>query len=241
MADPRKGTGHLLEALRQLDLTDLLPVCVGHGSDQLLNQLPDLVSLGYLSDPYRQALVYSAADLFVAPSLEEAFGQVFIEAAACGLPSVAYPVGGVPEALLDGISGRLAAAVSPEALAKTIFELYRQPKLRRDLGVWGSLYVQTHFSLESSYFTLSFALREALASRGIQLASNICFPAPAPVPCAPLINLAPPPSLPLEQQMEEYFQKQLEAYRLQPLAWFFKPQAWLARMSRNAVRKARRD
>ena len=70
-------------------------------------------SLGYLRDPEDLAAAYGAADVFVAPSLEESFGQVFVEAAACGTPAVGYPVMGVKNALRDGITGRLAAAVTP--------------------------------------------------------------------------------------------------------------------------------
>src|SRR3970282_1972362 len=96
--------------------------------------IPGMRAMGYIKDPRRLAMLYSSADVFVGPSLEEAFGQVFIEAAACGTPSIGYPVGGVPEAILDGVSGRIAESVGPGSLAAAIEELYRDARLRRDMG-----------------------------------------------------------------------------------------------------------
>ena len=95
-------------------------------------------------------MCYAAADLFVSPSMMETFGQTFIEAAACGTPSVAYPVGGVPEALFSGVSGRLAPSVTASASAETIEELHQNPALRQKMSVWGKLWATNEWSLRSS-------------------------------------------------------------------------------------------
>jgi glycosyltransferase involved in cell wall biosynthesis len=167
VTDPRKGIAHLAQALQQLQLPDLLVVALGRVDPGRAPPIPEMRALGYLTDPQRLAILYSAVDLFVGPSLEEAFGQVFIEAAACGTPSVGYPVGGIPEALVDGVTGRLAARVAPAALAEAIEELYGQPEYRRQLGRWARLYVENEFSLASAYhrwFTVlaQMGLRERL-------------------------------------------------------------------------------
>ncbi len=252
LGDARKGAAHLVEALRRVTIPGLLPVCVGHGAEPLRYELPDLLAVPYTTEPLRQALLYAAADLFIGPSLQEAFGQVFIEAAACGTPTVAYHVGGVPEAAIDGLSARLAQEVTPEALARTIAELYHQPHLCRQLGAWGHLYARSHFSLQSSCRSLCSALRQALASRGVELAPTLRF---QPRPSALRVEYLVPPVLPngampsfqelsqtqlLEAQMQDYFQHRLDAYRRGRLPWVLRPGAWLARINRDRLRKAAR-
>ena len=52
-------------------------------------------------------LYYSAADLFALPSRYESFGMTAVEAAACGLPTLAFDVGGLSQAVREGKSGHL--------------------------------------------------------------------------------------------------------------------------------------
>ncbi len=106
--------------------------------------------MGYLTDLKTVASLYSASDLFIAPSLIETFGQVFIEAAACGTPSVGYPTGGVKESIADGISGKLAESINPAHLAEAIAHLYNNPDLRERLSAFGRLWVENEFSFASS-------------------------------------------------------------------------------------------
>ena len=68
---------------------------------------------------------YAAADLLVFPVLDrpddvEGFGMVAVEAAAHGLPTVAFRVGGVPDAVSDGISGHLVASGDYQGFADVI-------------------------------------------------------------------------------------------------------------------------
>lgn len=166
VADPRKGLAHLAEALALLNLKDVLVTCVGWQTPGEEVPIPGMRALGYTSDPQRLAMIYAAADIFVGPSLEEAFGQVFIEAAACGTPSVGYPVDGKPEAILDGVSGRLAHSVNPRALAEAIEELYTNPEFRSNLARWGRLWVENEWSMTSSYHRLACTMRrQGLADR----------------------------------------------------------------------------
>lgn len=149
--DPRKGISHLAEALRRLALPNVLVVSVGHADPSRPPPIPGMRAMGYLRDPRELAMLYAAADIFVGPSLQEAFGQVFVEAAACGTPAIGYPVGGVPEAIIDGVSGRIAKSVTPAALADAIIELYADAAYRRNLAAWGRILVENEFSLETAY------------------------------------------------------------------------------------------
>jgi tetratricopeptide (TPR) repeat protein/glycosyltransferase involved in cell wall biosynthesis len=159
LEDERKGFGYLLKAMEIADLDDIILISFGHGKD--LSTKIDVRSTGYIDNPWLLACYYSAADLFVGASLEEAFGQTFIEAAACGTPAIGYATGGVTEAIGDRVSGRIVAEKTPEALAETIVELYRDRTQLRLLSQTAPLYVANHFSLAASYHSWLEALEKS--------------------------------------------------------------------------------
>ena len=70
---------------------------------------------------------YRAADLFTLPSSAEAFGNVFAEALASGLPIVGSTVGGIPELVEHGVNGLLIDPGQPLALARAIQYLAHDP------------------------------------------------------------------------------------------------------------------
>jgi glycosyltransferase involved in cell wall biosynthesis len=75
-----------------------------------------------------------AADLFVHPARWEGFGRVVAEAMAAARPVVATRVGGVPEIVADGVTGRLVDPELPDLLARAIDELLFDRSLARRLG-----------------------------------------------------------------------------------------------------------
>ena len=152
LADERKGFKYLLEALKIADLADVLLLCFGH--DFEIPTSSNIKSIGYLEEPALLSYYYSAADLFVSPALEEAFGQTFIEAAACGTPAVGFGVGGIKEAISDRISGIIVREKSPEALAETILELYSDRQRLELLGHFAPLQIANQFSLAASYHSI---------------------------------------------------------------------------------------
>ena len=94
----------------------------------------DVVTTGYVDDANLPAL-YSAADLFVYPSLYEGFGLPPLEAMACGTPVVAGATSSLPE-----VVGEAALLVEPTdvaALAAAIARLLRDDELHRHLGAAG--------------------------------------------------------------------------------------------------------
>ena len=152
LSDRRKGLHHLMEALAELGLPDLLAVCIGHFDQPPEARGFEIRSMGFVGDPLSLARLYSAADLFVGPSLMETFGQVFVESAACGTPSIGYAdAGGVAEAVSDGLSGCLASPTDSRSLAKCIAALHDDPKLRQHMSRWGRLWVENEFSYQAVY------------------------------------------------------------------------------------------
>jgi glycosyltransferase involved in cell wall biosynthesis len=123
----QKGVDVLLEAAARLDgRPDRLHVwIVGDGAEraaltaraQALGAASAVRFVGAVDDP---APWYAAADGFVLPSRWEGLPLSLLEAEAAGLPVVATPVGGVGEALTDGVEGRIVAPEDPDALAQAM-------------------------------------------------------------------------------------------------------------------------
>jgi glycosyltransferase involved in cell wall biosynthesis len=89
---------------------------------------------GWIDAGARTALFGRARVLAVPSVWPEPFGLVGLEAAACGVPAVAFDVGGIGEWLTDGINGRLIHAGDAPAMAEAIAGLLRDPEERRHLA-----------------------------------------------------------------------------------------------------------
>lgn len=89
-----------------------------------------------------------ASDLFVHPSREEGFSNAILEAMAAGLPVVACDVGGNPEAVSDGETGRMAPSRDAAAFASAMAELLADPEKRKAMGEAGRRRAIERFSLD---------------------------------------------------------------------------------------------
>ncbi len=78
--------------------------------------------------------VYHASDLFLSTSNYEGFGLAIVEAMAAGKPVVATSVGGVPEVVLDGSTGRLCPPEDVRYLATAVLELLDDSHMRERMG-----------------------------------------------------------------------------------------------------------
>jgi glycosyltransferase involved in cell wall biosynthesis len=68
-------------------------------------------------------MVYSAADIFVVPSIQDNQPNTVLEAMACGTPVVGFDVGGIPEMIRSGMTGLLAPVGDAMSLGHAISEL----------------------------------------------------------------------------------------------------------------------
>jgi glycosyltransferase involved in cell wall biosynthesis len=178
--DARKNTQLALDALQSLRLPNLTIVSLGQKREGESFPFADIRRLGHISDPVVMASYYSAADLYVAPSREETFGQVFIESIACGTPVIGVRASGMQEAVVEGLTGLLVEEFSVEALAAAIYELYRQPERRRAMGQWGRMYVENEWSAEAAYYHLFQTWRKTGLLRQLRLPEKIGFLAERP-------------------------------------------------------------
>ena len=122
-----KGMEYLIEACNQLvsqhpEMKETTAVAIlgGHAED-VVAELPfEACPLGYVSEEYRIADVYRAANVFVLPSLSENLPNTIMESMACGIPCVGFKVGGIPEEIDHLKNGYVAAYRNAEDLARGI-------------------------------------------------------------------------------------------------------------------------
>ncbi len=154
---PRKGQLITLRALQMLppEVRARIEYWIvggrnkGNYEEQLREQAalgPDLAVRFFGNIPDEElADVYHRSDIFALTSIHqgnsvEGFGLVYLEAAAHALPIVAHRVGGVSEAVRDGVTGLLVTPDRPAELAAAFEKLIHDVPLRRRLGVAGRIW-----------------------------------------------------------------------------------------------------
>ena len=137
--DPNKGFDLLLAALSHLrsepSLQTLHLVVFGQLAPQSPPQLGFPVNYtGHFHDDLSLRALYSAADVMVVPSRQEAFGQTASEAHACGTPVVAFNTGGLRDVVDDRVTGALAEPFEPASLAAAMSWVLEDSTRRHALG-----------------------------------------------------------------------------------------------------------
>jgi starch synthase len=151
----QKGVPHLLRAARRLDPSVQLVLCAGAPDTPAIDR-----EFRALVDELRQTRdavlwipemlprpeviqLLTHATLFACPSVYEPLGIVNLEAMACGTPVVASAVGGIPEVVADGVTGRLVPydetdpAAFERSLAEAIDSVIADPGVARRMGEAG--------------------------------------------------------------------------------------------------------
>jgi len=139
----QKGVPYLLEAFRQLNLPDAELLFVGGAypdSKAFLPQYAGLFRHVWFVPPDELARLYNTASVFVLPSLQDGFGMVVYEAAACGLPVIISE--NVGATIRDGQDGFIVPTRNADALAECLLRLYQDRDLRRTMGESARQYVQ---------------------------------------------------------------------------------------------------
>jgi len=125
--------------------------------------------LGWLRDDVQLALLYSAADLFVAPSMLENLPNTVMEAMACATPCVAFKQGGMTDLIEHERTGYLARAYEPDHLGMGIERILKDDETRRAMAERSRQRVEKKFDLtiiSKRYISL---YREMLGQRkGLQ-------------------------------------------------------------------------
>jgi len=105
-------------------------------------QLPDAIFIGQQTGS-DLARALASADVFLNPSLTEAFGNVTLEAMACALPVIAAESTGATNLVRYGVTGMLVDGTDPDEFAEALADYARDPELRRRHGEAGLAVAQT--------------------------------------------------------------------------------------------------
>jgi glycosyltransferase involved in cell wall biosynthesis len=169
----RKGHAVLLHALPPLLEQEprLRVVFLGQGplAAELERRIADagmesrIRLAGFRSD---LAEILPCLTLLVHPALMEGLGVSLLQASAAGVPIVATRVGGIPEAVEDGVTGLLVAPDDPVALRDAIGRLLADPALRCRLGEAGASRVRRAFSVDGMVAGNLDVYRELLQAAG---------------------------------------------------------------------------
>ncbi len=122
VGDPRKGAREAIAALRAIKGAKPGILLMGKPDASVEAQLAGyrVHSFGYVRDAERQALIYSAADAFIFPTLAEVQGLAVLESLACGTPVLGFASGGVPSMIEQGRTGILVPTGDVPALSAAL-------------------------------------------------------------------------------------------------------------------------
>jgi glycosyltransferase involved in cell wall biosynthesis len=131
--EKRKGFQELMEAIRfcreneafqgLVKTNKVRLLCFGKPNDELKKAAIPFISLGYLRSDEKIRAAYSAADIFLLPSLEDNFPNTILESMSCGTPVIAFKVGGVPEVVKNGKTGKIVPAPDTRQMSEAILSL----------------------------------------------------------------------------------------------------------------------
>jgi glycosyltransferase involved in cell wall biosynthesis len=152
--DKRKGNQFLLQALSSMAevewRTKIELVIIGASKPE---NPPDLGLkvhyMGHLHDEISQVLLYSAADVLVAPSMQENLSNTVMESLACGTPVVAFNIGGMPDMIDHQLNGYLAKPFEPDDLARGIVWVLENKSRHEKLSQYARQTIEERFELTS--------------------------------------------------------------------------------------------
>lgn len=177
-SDKRKGFDLLQDALQSLSksgLQDKLELII-FGASQPENP-PEFGFkthyLGTLADDISLAAVYSAADVFVLPSVEDNLPNTVLEAIACGNPCVAFNIGGMPDMIEHQKNGYLAQPFKTEDLATGIAWVLENEERHYKLSQRARSKTEQEFSLDIQARKYSSLFHDILMPKKVEITKQI--------------------------------------------------------------------
>ena len=173
--EPAKGIYDLLDALAgvRATLPDVRLACAGDGDRIGVARYAEKLGIaeavkftGWVGPCGKRALLEHAA-VFALPSYEEALPVSLLEAMSAGVPVVATPVGGIPEVVVDRVSGLLVAAGDTVSLERALTRVLVEPALAARVGAAARETARLRFAPERSLAILE-EMYESLGVDGLE-------------------------------------------------------------------------
>jgi glycosyltransferase involved in cell wall biosynthesis len=118
----RKGINFLMDILPDLLRIDkkIFIITVGETNRSFKKYDNFMKNMGYIKDELFMAEIYSCADLFVIPSIEDNLPNTMIESVMCGTPVAGFSIGGIPDVIINGKNGFLSTTISSKGLLDVV-------------------------------------------------------------------------------------------------------------------------
>lgn len=165
--EKRKGFTQLFTSLKTLkkdiNINNLISnnqlkiACFGEPSHDLKQLDIEVINFGNITQDQDLSVIYSAADLFILPSLEDNFPNTMLEAMSCATPVISFAVGGMSDLIKDNINGVLIPAYDLNLMSKKIRELIKNTQQCQIMGINARKEIENNYSLKiqaKSYFDL---------------------------------------------------------------------------------------
>lgn len=155
--EKRKGFTQLFTALKLLEKAPnikklinnkkLKIACFGEPSDKLEPLDIEIINFGKIKKDEDLSVIYSAANLFILPSLEDNFPNTMLEAMSCATPVISFAVGGMMDLIKDNINGVLIPAYNLDIMAQKLMELINNHEQCQLMGAKARQEIETNYAL----------------------------------------------------------------------------------------------
>lgn len=142
--EKRKGFQELINSLKicqnhhqfsELIKSNRLKICCFGESNEAFQELGiTVISFGNVNSDETLSLIYSAADIFILPSLEDNFPNTMLESMSCATPVIAFDIGGIPDLIENNISGIIIPDKNIQLMSEKIIQLVNDKELCKNLG-----------------------------------------------------------------------------------------------------------
>jgi glycosyltransferase involved in cell wall biosynthesis len=171
----RKGANLLLEALKKCCQDPTVKSLIEAGKVRILNfgygfsGLEDLeipvTALGHIDSDETLCHAYASATVLLLPSLEDNLPNLMLEAMSCGTPLITFAVGGMPDLVEDGRTGRLVPPFDINVFAEVITHSLTHPDIYEAMGLAARDKIVKGYSLEKQANEYLALYRELLANQ----------------------------------------------------------------------------
>lgn len=164
---PFKGLPFIKEALERLSATvPITLLTVGrHGELAAFRSRYQIIDAGWLTNDDAMLDVYRAADIFLMPSMGEAFGMMAMEAMACGKPVIAFEGTSLPEVLAAPQGGIVVPRGDVAALTAAVERLITSPETRQRLGEQARQVAEERYHKDTYVSRIIAVYEEVIAKR----------------------------------------------------------------------------